>query len=88
MEGSRSRGRQSQDFLQGLATIAGLKTTELLQSGHDRNGLQEHGCQRQTLIWHAKKKKWRLVNMNNGSIVLQIATTVATGKNPSKNPIG
>ena len=54
VEGCRSRGRQRQDFLQGLAKAVGMKTMELLWLAQDRN---EHSRQRQTLIWHAKKKK-------------------------------
>ncbi|XP_069973546.1 uncharacterized protein [Penaeus vannamei] len=40
-EGCRSRGRQRQDFLQGLAMVAGMKTTELLRLAHDRDGFKK-----------------------------------------------
>ena len=40
VEGCRSRGRQRQDFLQGLAMAAGTKTVEILQLAQDRNGFK------------------------------------------------
>ena len=41
LEGSRRRGRQRKDFLQGLVTIVGMKTTELVRSAYDRNGFKK-----------------------------------------------
>jgi len=40
VEGCRSRGRQRQDFLQGLATAVGAKTVEMLRPALDRNGFR------------------------------------------------
>ena len=40
VEGCRSRGRQRQDFLQGLAKAVGMKTVELLRLAQDRNGFK------------------------------------------------
>ena len=39
-EGSRCRGRQRQDFLQSLVTIAGMETIELPRFPHDREGFK------------------------------------------------
>ena len=40
VEGCRSRGRQRQDFLQGLAKAVGMKMVELLRLAQDRNGFK------------------------------------------------
>ena len=40
VEGCGSRGRQRQDFLQGLAMAARMKTVEMLQPAQDRNGFK------------------------------------------------
>jgi len=37
VEGCRSRGRQRQDFLQGLAMVAGTNSVEILRLAQDRN---------------------------------------------------
>ena len=40
VEGCRSKGRQRQDFLQGLATAAGTNSVEILRLAQDRNGFR------------------------------------------------
>ena len=40
VEGCRSRGRQRQDFLQGLTTAAGTTSMEILQLAQDSNGFR------------------------------------------------
>ena len=40
VEGCRSRGRQRQNFLQGLAMVAEINTMEILRLGKDRNGFR------------------------------------------------
>ena len=60
VERSRSRGRQGQEFLQGLATAAGAKSVEILRLAQDRNGFRSmvandrlgYGTQRRSFLYN------------------------------------